>query len=114
MCLKSTFAVFLIWTVLLSLAPFDAKAWWWKTPEQKEASRWVKWFKKCEAEIKANLKDPWSYRLGGTPVPTRNDAKEWAATWQFRAKNSYGAYDLNAAVCVYDKKRDAVKKAYSF
>jgi hypothetical protein len=58
----------------------------------------------CEIELEKKLKDPGSYKRDGDFVTVDNGSSEKVITWRFRAKNSFGAFDIANAICSVSKK----------
>jgi hypothetical protein len=71
----------------------------------------------CESDLKEKLKDPESYkRIGdfssGEELGVAQTNTSKTITWDFRAKNSFGGYNVGSAACNITKDNGGTTKAY--
>jgi hypothetical protein len=103
---------------IISLFPenelFQRKAETKSEDNQKEKDRLAKeqsvdnWYKysshyDCEKELKNNLRDPDSYKRDGGFTTLMDNNFEKAVFWKYRARNGFGGYDMQNAMCSITK-----------
>ena len=82
-----------------------------ETPEQKAAKQAQvlnEWFESgsnisCENNLKEKLRDPNSYSKNGDFNTITNGGAKKVITWQFRATNGFGGYNISTGMCNVSK-----------
>jgi hypothetical protein len=77
--------------------------------QQQEAEKQNEWYKEnshylCEEHLKEQLRDPDSYKRNGDFSIIEDNGNEKGITWNFRAKNGFGGYNVSTGVCKIKKK----------
>lgn len=85
-----------------------------KQQTQKEKTdEWYKsaFFYTCIRSLKEQLREPESYKDNGEYSTTSDTGNQKTITWNFRAKNGFGGYNVSSAICNVSKENGGTASA---